>query len=844
LVAVLHAFYLEGLDDMLDAVASLDEPVTVAVSVASPSAARRARRAIRRRLGRSAQQHVVVVENRGRNFAPLVVSMADVVRAHEFVVHLHSKRSAYSSVGDPWRQHLLAALSGENGRSALATLRNEPAVGLVMPTRWPGLSVWAQHWLRNAEHGRALYGRLGLDPRLVGGYVDYPVGGMFTARVAALRPLLDLGLRFDDFEPEDAQIDGTLAHALERCVAAAPGVAGFGVLELDPINRSIGPVRQRLSERYGHDLAALAAEPPDVDLLSVDLFDTLNLRPVLDPAVLQHFAARSAVRQPGAADEALRTRRQLEAALRAEPQRSGDVSVDDIVAAVGGGSVADLIAHERSIETRAATLDPHAEALVRACRQRGSRVVLMSDTTLTRNDVDALLSTLGVAELFDELYVSSDVGARKDNGTMWEMVAQRERVAAARWAHLGDNEVSDLQAATDRGICALHAPSARGWLHYVDPTASAQWGEEPSAQAVAGLGLVAARHGVARAHRFVGDVDRFGYAVLGPLVWTYLSHLLHSARQLSSPFILWSGRDMFTPLRAAAAATAALGGKLPDGGYFRVSRTAALAAAQGAAFRPDLVVDSGHFHGTTRQMIAARLGLHVEGDDRLDDPIFSVDDRQRCLDLLADHRDVIVAHGTVERAALFDHLAELGVGEHHHLVLADLGYSATAQRALDVALDRAVTGVYAATMVAARPAADSGSRFHGVFADFYVDPAVTKDQRHVFLLREDWLVEALLSEGAAGTTLFSTRTTAPEVFNDPEHRRLAVQAEVVRFCVDMAEVFGAAALDDPPSATLVDHYLNLVVGDCFASLPTMFAGLTLDVGFNHSAQSVAQVFPG
>ena len=63
------------------------------------------------------------------------------------------------------------------------------------------------------------------------GWVDYPVGGMFWARVDALRPLFEAGLTADDFEAEPAGHDGTLAHAVDGSSTSrpAPGVSHRGV---------------------------------------------------------------------------------------------------------------------------------------------------------------------------------------------------------------------------------------------------------------------------------------------------------------------------------------------------------------------------------------------------------------------------------------------------------------------------------------------------------------------------------------------------------------------------------------------------------------------------------------
>src|SRR6185437_2863763 len=66
-------------------------------------------------------------------------------------------------------------------------------------------------------------------PRAIGsGWIisGAPTRTMYV-RLAALRPLLDAHLEVSAFEPEAGQMDGTLAHAVERIFLPCIGAAGF-----------------------------------------------------------------------------------------------------------------------------------------------------------------------------------------------------------------------------------------------------------------------------------------------------------------------------------------------------------------------------------------------------------------------------------------------------------------------------------------------------------------------------------------------------------------------------------------------------------------------------------------
>lgn len=219
----LHAWYLETLPEVLSALreAALDWTIVVTTPAQQVDLARQAL------VAHELQGEVIAVDNHGRDILPfLEVSERLLQAGHDVVLKLHTKRSTHRVDGDQWRQELLQRLV-QGGRAARihAAFQADPALGMVVAEGH--LLPVADFIGGNGPALARLQARLGLETPADA--TQFGAGSMGWWRLQALRPLLDAHLHRSAFEDEQGQIDGTLAHAIERALGACCEHAGLRV---------------------------------------------------------------------------------------------------------------------------------------------------------------------------------------------------------------------------------------------------------------------------------------------------------------------------------------------------------------------------------------------------------------------------------------------------------------------------------------------------------------------------------------------------------------------------------------------------------------------------------------
>jgi putative hydrolase of the HAD superfamily len=118
-------------------------------------------------------------------------------------------------------------------------------------------------------------------------------------------------------------------------------------------------------------------------------------------------------------------------------------------------------------------LNPDASKVLQWLEDRNKLMGLMCNTGLTPGfGLRKFLAREGLAEYFDLMLFSDEVGIRKPNSKMFQIAAQRLKVKPCEIVHIGDNLKSDVWGARNAGFKAIYLSTevGRDRIAESDPT--------------------------------------------------------------------------------------------------------------------------------------------------------------------------------------------------------------------------------------------------------------------------------------------------------------------------------------------------------------------------------------
>ncbi|MEQ0777182.1 hydrolase [Paraburkholderia tropica] len=412
------------------------------------------------------------------------------------------------------------------------------------------------------------------------------------------------------------------------------------------------------------------------DALSFDVFDTLFVRPLADPEDLfDLIGERFGIAQ----FRRLRQQAQTRAFERMKAEGRREITLDDIYACFDPVSVpaATLRDAEYALELELTLPNPRLMPVFKAWVGK-KPVVVTSDMYLPRAFFDDLLKRHGVEP--HAVFVSSERNATKrDSGELFDIVKDELGIPAPRILHIGDNRVSDVERAQEKGLAAYH---------YTDPLAAGVR-KEPSTSGSIASALLRSVDNAPEP----GSFTELGYRYGGPAAVGFLDWIVREAKTDRIDRILFVSRDGHILDRLARELPALPEGTLPPFSYFKGSRVAfTLAATDERNFDAQMQFFLSGAYGLRPIELLERIGVTPPSDAVMDglglgeNFVIGEDNLARVADFLSASRAEILQVCRRNRRGLFSYLLAAGVKPGERIAMIDVGWNGTTQDALSEVL--------------------------------------------------------------------------------------------------------------------------------------------------------------
>ena len=181
-----------------------------------------------------------------------------------------------------------------------------------------------------------------------------------------------------------------------------------------------------------------------VKVVSFDIFDTLLLRPYLNPSDLfKHIGKIHSL--PNYYQERI----EAETIFYNKNGGSKEASIDDIYSVIP--QYKDIKQIELDMEYQVLSANQEMLKIYNYALEKGKIVVIASDMYLPYKFIEKVLHKNNICNYY-KLYLSNEINKRKDRGDMYDYIINDLKVKPKDILHIGDNKKADYKQALKRGL--------------------------------------------------------------------------------------------------------------------------------------------------------------------------------------------------------------------------------------------------------------------------------------------------------------------------------------------------------------------------------------------------------
>lgn len=652
---------------------------------------------------------VVKSENCGRDFGPMFVLFAKKLRKYDYIMHIHSKKSLRTGAEQSaWRRYMLDNILGSRERIMKCFyLMEQENIGLVYPDTYKDVQYWVHNWLDEAPLAKNILERINIEYEDT--YLEFSAGSMFWAKKEALEPILNLELTWQDFGKDVGQYGGTLEYVFERIPGVVAKHQGYDIAIYNEGQKAflLNNGEKNLSNYYRQSLETVTNELSQFDIITFDIFDTLITRKVLYPDdVMVNLEPK--VKEKYNVDDYFKMRKQAETNVRINKNFEGDCTIYEIyeefanITNISKESANEIMEMEIQAEIDCCIPRKETLELYNNLLKMNKTIILISDMYMTSKELERILTNCGYSG-YSKILVSSEIGKRKDNGTMWDYFL--EEYKGQKTIHVGDNEEADIHKLLDRGKESCYLMKGKKLFDISDYSNKKKFTHK---EAMA-MGKIINEYmfnspfalSTSDEKAVINDEFKYGYCLLGPIILEYFKWLIKALNNKKQEVLLFSAREGYYLQRIYKHLMQKLNKPEIENYYFYVSRRAVSVAA--LKEEKDLYeLLEKQFVGTARDLLYNRFGIDDVSLGKAKINIYGQQKRTR--EIVALHKDKILENSKKERENYLKYINKtIKDIDNKNLNFLDLGYAGTAQYYLSKLLNKKIDGKYFAVYKPEKP---------------------------------------------------------------------------------------------------------------------------------------------
>jgi FMN phosphatase YigB (HAD superfamily) len=362
------------------------------------------------------------------------------------------------------------------------------------------------------------------------------------------------------------------------------------------------------------------------------------------------------------------------------------------LAFLNDNEIINLIQSEIKTEIKYGYLFRPVIELIKAAKQKGIKVIIVSDTYLKSEELLQLIRSKesNIDILIDDVYTSCENLKSKADG-IWEYILADINIPAGEIVHIGDNYQSDYISASSFGINAIHLIQHSDTLEQIlDARVNA------GLQLIPNLrfkhGMPSPNHGIlSEIKSDAKSLHSIGFMSIGPIISGFANFINNKINQFSNENkeykVAFLMRDGYLPLLCLKSI-------LPNSELcsLNISRFTAIAASfYSGSDILDFIkdgVNAGSIDSLLKQILlnTEEVKYFQEFSGRSSDNIFS--SLIKFISTNEIQANIIHRSYEIRKKLILHVLKETGVSDGHTLVLIDLGYNGTIQNKLNVILGK------------------------------------------------------------------------------------------------------------------------------------------------------------